>query len=116
MKIFRDLEYDEQMGTGIIRILQKYDKNCFEFFPNNIRVSFPFNKNKFKDKENNNQLSMQDSILLLVEENPKITIDALSSILGITKRTVQRNINELKNQNIISRTGAKKDGYWIINK
>lgn len=116
MKVFRDLEYVEQMGTGIIRILHKYDKNCFEFFPNNIRVSFPFNKNKFKDKENNEQLSIQDSILLLIEENPKITQNSLATILDTTKRTIQRNIVELKKQNILSRGGAKKEGYWIINK
>lgn len=54
MKIFRDLDYVEQMGTGIIRILQKYDKDCFEFFPNFIRVSFPYNENTFIEKKRKN--------------------------------------------------------------
>ena len=52
MKVFNDLGLVEQMGTGIIRILQSYDKNSFEFFPNFIRVTFPFNRNIFnKDIE-----------------------------------------------------------------
>ena len=37
MKIFRDLGFVEHMGTGIIRILNKYDKSVFVFSPNFIK-------------------------------------------------------------------------------
>ena len=32
MRIFRDLNFVEQLGTGIQRVLKTYDKKIFEFF------------------------------------------------------------------------------------
>ena len=120
MKVFRDLEYVEQMGTGIIRILQKYDKSCFEFFPNFIRVSFPYNKNTFDEQSekiifNFRVSSIQNSILTLIQEQPTITQDSLAILLNTTKRTIQRNIKELMDKQILRRIGSNRDGKWIIN-
>ena len=55
MKVFYDLNLVEQMGTGITRILQSYDKDVFEFFPNFIRVTFPFKENEYRLKEKKNE-------------------------------------------------------------
>lgn len=120
MKVFRDLELVEQMGTGIIRILESYDKSSFEFFPNFIRVSFPFNENKFnkndKFKIENNKLSeIQRSIMSLMSDSPTITQATLARILDVNIRTVQRNIKELIDLNIIERIGVTKKGEWKVN-
>lgn len=40
MRIFKDLELVEQLGTGVLRILKTYNQDCFEFLPNFIRVNF----------------------------------------------------------------------------
>lgn len=48
MRVFRDLGFVEQLETGIQRVLKSYDKSIFNFFPNHIRVSIPFNENQFK--------------------------------------------------------------------
>lgn len=45
MRIFKDLELVEQLGSGIPRILQYYGKECFEFSENFIRISFPVDPN-----------------------------------------------------------------------
>lgn len=120
MKVFRDLEYVEQMGTGIIRILQKYNKNCFEFFPNFIRVSFPYQENTFINKKAKNEFddnlsSLQKSILSLIQDEPTITQEKLALLLNTTKRTIQRNIKELVEKKIIIRSGSKRQGRWNIN-
>lgn len=119
MKVFRDLEYVEQMGTGIIRILQKYDKNCFEFFPNFIRVSFPYNENTFALKKekvrlNENLSPLQNSILSLIQDEPTITQETLAKLLNTTKRTIQRNIKELIEQGILKRSGSNRQGVWKL--
>ncbi len=44
MRIFKDLDLVEHLGSGIPRILQTYDKNCFQFLDNFIRMSFPIKK------------------------------------------------------------------------
>lgn len=118
MKVFNDLDLVEQMGTGIIRILQSYDKKSFEFFPNFIRVTFPFNKDKFR--EENEELTelteTQKSIINLMLDSPTITQEALSKLLSVNIRTIQRNIKILIEMGLIERTGATKKGEWIVNK
>ena len=47
MRVFRDLDLVEQLGTGIRRALKTYPRDIFEFFPNHIRVTIPFKENKF---------------------------------------------------------------------
>lgn len=117
MKEFNDLDLVEQMGTGIIRILQSYDKKSFEFFPNFIRVTFPFNKDKFREK--NEEIAKltetQKSIINLMLDSPTITQETLSRLLAVNIRTIQRNIKTLTEKGLIKRTGATKKGEWIVN-
>ncbi len=116
MKVFNDLDLVEQMGTGIIRILQSYDKKSFEFFPNFIRVTFPFNKDKFREEteEIKELTETQKSIINLMLDSSTITQEALSKLLGVNIRTVQRNIKTLIEKGLIERTGATKKGVWIV--
>lgn len=116
MKVFNDLDLVEQMGTGIIRILQSYDKKSFEFFPNFIRVTFPFNKDKFREKndETVGLTETQKSIINLMLDRPTITQAILSKLLDVNIRTVQRNIKILIEMGLIERTGATKKGEWIV--
>lgn len=121
MKVFYDLDLVEQMGTGIIKILKVYDRSSFEFFPNFIRVTFKFNKNNFINKEVIEEEPLYIStthgyIIKLMKENPRITQKELSNILGITIRTVQRNIRYLIDNKIIKRDGGDKGGKWEVIK
>ncbi len=121
MRIFRDLNFVEQLGTGIQRVLKTYNKDIFEFFPNHIRVTVPFNKNKFKDNEKLNLVSssdlnnLQKSILKLLSDKPSITQDELARLLDVNKRTIIRNFKGLIENNYIERVGANKNGYWKVN-
>lgn len=120
MKVFNDLDLVEQMGTGIIRILQSYNKESFEFFPNFIRVTFPFNENKFKatkkEIQNNNLTETQNNIIGLMLDSPTITQETLARLLDVNIRTIQRNIKILMDIGLVERTGATKKGEWIVRK
>lgn len=120
MKVFNDLDLVEQMGTGIIRILQSYNKESFEFFPNFIRVTFPFNENKFKiakkEIQNNNLTETQNNIIGLMLDSPTITQETLARLLNVNIRTIQRNIKILMDMRLVERTGATKKGEWIVRK
>ena len=120
MKVFNDLDLVEQMGTGIIRILQSYNKDSFEFFPNFIRVTFPFNENKFKTNtkeiKNNNLTEIQNSIIGLMLDSPTITQETLARLLDVNIRTIQRNMKTLIDVGLIERIGATKKGEWIVRK
>jgi ATP-dependent DNA helicase RecG len=41
MRIFKDLELVEQLGSGVPRILQSYGRDCFCFLDNFIRMTLP---------------------------------------------------------------------------
>ena len=123
MRIFRDLNFVEQLGTGIQRVLKTYDKNIFEFFPNHIRVTVPYNKNEFKENETltldmiDIKLNkLQNSILKLIIAKPNITQEELARLLDVNRRTIIRNFKTLIDEKYVERVGPNKNGYWKINK
>ena len=42
MRVFRDMELVEQIGSGMSRILKAYDRSIFELSPSFTIVTFPF--------------------------------------------------------------------------
>lgn len=116
MRIFRDLSFVEQLGTGIQRVLKVYPRDIFEFFPNHIRVTIYYNENNFIKEDNEfnylNLNEIQKSIMKLVISNPNITQEELSKLLGVTLKTISRNFKVLIQNNYIKRVGANKNGYW----
>lgn len=50
-------------------------------------------------------------IILLIKDNPKITLSELATAIGKCKKTVQRII---ASSNKILRVRSAKNGYWII--
>ena len=49
-------------------------------------------------------------------ENPKITQNELAITLGVSRRTVQRMIEELVKENKVIRVGSKRADYWEVLK
>lgn len=41
MRVFRDLELVEKLGSGVPRILESYGRECFRFMDHCIRMTFP---------------------------------------------------------------------------
>ncbi len=41
MRVYKDLEMVEQLGSGIPRILETYGRECFHFSENFLRMVFP---------------------------------------------------------------------------
>lgn len=128
MRIFKDLELVEQLGTGIRRILKRYDKNIYHFFPHFIRVSIEYNQNCFKYnnqdiKDLNKKIhfnfeltKVQEEIIDLIKDSPKITQSQMANLLGVTSRTIRNHIKYLVDNKCIKRIGADKNGKWIIVK
>ena len=50
-------------------------------------------------------------IILLIKDNPKITLAELATAIGKSKKTVQRAIWA---SNKIKRVGSAKSGHWIV--
>lgn len=65
MRVFRDLDLVEHLGSGIPRILRAYGKDCFRFTENFLRMTFPDKPNsrlqKYRLTEAGWQIKMKGS-------------------------------------------------------
>ena len=55
-----------------------------------------------------------EKILKLIKGNPQITVKELTTLIGLSRRGVEKNIKKLQSQNILRRVGPDKGGYWEI--
>lgn len=77
MRVFKDLDLVEQLGSGIPRILENYPKECFKFSDNFLRMTFPIS-DQVNDQAND-QVSDQDNDQAAKNESLKIAYDTLIS-------------------------------------
>ena len=123
MRVFKDLELVEHLGTGIRRILKRYDKSIYRFFSHFIIVSIKYNENNFKYNNQNvnvmpylNLTKVQEGIISLIEDRPSITQEEMAKLLGVTSRTIRNHIKYLVDKEYIIRIGADKNGKWAVTK
>jgi len=118
MRIFRDVDLVEHLGSGMSRILSAYDTSIFEFLPNFLKVTFPFEEGFSlpNGNESGNEFGNEaaDAILRAIEQNPAITLDAISQQTGIPKRTVSRETKALQEAGRLKRIGGARGGHWEI--
>jgi ATP-dependent DNA helicase RecG len=55
-----------------------------------------------------------EKILSMMKDNENITIAELTEAIGVSSRSIERNIDKLKQEGKINRIGADKGGYWQI--
>jgi len=72
----------------------------------------PLVNNKFQEKFSDNEMKILDEI----RKKPEITQIELVKLVGISRRSITKNINKLKEKKAITRIGSDRKGYWQINK
>lgn len=55
IRVFKDINLIENIGSGILRILKAYKKDSFVFMDNFLRVSFKYKKNPFNYESQNDE-------------------------------------------------------------
>ncbi len=55
-----------------------------------------------------------DKILEMMKANSHISITQIATRLGITPRTIKRDISYLQANNKLKRIGSEKSGHWEI--
>jgi predicted HTH transcriptional regulator len=53
-------------------------------------------------------------ILAVIRRNPNITIPELAKLAGVSSRTIERNLQKLKEQGLLRRAGPAKGGHWKL--
>ena len=67
-----------------------------------------------KDTKKKSAQDRRQNILGLMIDDSKITIPQLSKKLNISTKTIERDIEKLKEENKIYRQGNSRDGTWIV--
>ena len=62
-----------------------------------------------------NDEALYESILDMVESDPHVTQNKLAEYLGTSRRTIQRAMKELKEQEKLGRVNGTR-GYWKVNR
>ena len=120
MRILKDLELVEALGFGIRGITKVYDRNIFEFTDNTMYVQLPFEKEVAENENESRGISRgisrgsKGKILELIKNDKKISVPEIAEIIGLSIKGVEKNIRQLKQEGILSRTSDTKRGEWII--
>lgn len=142
MRIYRDVELVESLGSGIPRILQTYGKGCFHFTEMFTRITLPIaqeildfrseygassptdtsilsEKMSEKDGTLSEEMSeksgtMTEKILHFIHTNPNVSAKEMADALGVTARTIERYLSKLKTAGTLHRIGSDKGGHWKI--
>ena len=123
MRILKDIELVEALGFGIRGITKVYDKNIFEFTDNTVYVKLPFDQevieeSKGKSKGISKGISKGKSkgiILELIKNDAEISVFEIAEVTGLSVSGVEKNIRQLKQEGVITRTTDTKSGKWIVN-
>ena len=119
MRLFRDMELVEQIGSGMSRILKAYNRSIFEITPSFTVVTLPFEKSLItpndKINEGNDKINeVTKTILDLIKDNPTTTISQLIELTGKSQSTISRELREYQDAGLLWREGARKKGRWVV--
>lgn len=121
--IFLQLHISERSGRGVPKITAMYGKEAFEFRESSIVVTIPFHflssnmGNKVGNKTTDSTVKLNPTRQRIIEEmrnNPNITQERLSLLIGIGKTAIENNISFLRKNGVIERIGSKKNGWWKV--
>ena len=109
-------DFDET-GDGYI-VMGVMEKNGFAFcHPEFVSEKVVLNKDVVKDvtKDSIHELTeRQKVILMVIKENPLVTIPEMSLKMNVVTRTIKRDIEVLKSKGFLKREGSRKEGHWEI--
>ena len=117
--IFYRLEYVENYGTGIGRMIDVYKefnlKPEFITTDNSFKVILP-NVNYKKEKQDIsiNLLSQKDIIINYLKENDKIKREVVDILFDISSARSKKILSEMVKENIIVKKGNGKNTYYIL--
>lgn len=128
IRIYKDLQLVEQLGSGIPRILKHYKKDSFKFTDNFIRMTFPF-ENKGGPigspiggpiggpiDQLKNISDRQKELLRLLNNDQNLSKAKLSKILKINESAIQKHLNTLQEKGYLKRIGGTRGTWKVIIK
>ena len=117
-EIFHRLNYVENYGTGIGRIMNEYKgsnlKPTIELSENVFKITLP-NRNSIENKVSEFNANSQEEIIVnYIKEKNKITRAEVERLLNIGNSRSKQIINKLLEDNILIKEGTGKNTYYVL--
>jgi predicted HTH transcriptional regulator len=90
----------------------------FDITENFITVTLPLNVSSKPRTTETLDISLtntQKEIIRLITQNDTITIAELARKIKVSTTAINNAIKGLKDSGILTRTGARKNGVWVLN-
>ena len=116
-QIMVQLDYIEQTGHGVPLIVARYGREVFDITENFITVTIPLNrrgKSSAAKKDMRHLDDMDKKIVVLMERNSNIRVNEISEKTGLGTTAITKRIRRLKEMDIVTREGSKRNGHWIV--
>lgn len=102
IRVFKDVDLIENIGSGVLRILDAYDKSCFKFMDHFLRVSFKYKENPFEyddtAKVKSSKLGSKKSSKLAVSEEQILELcKTAKSLKEIAQHFGYKDVYKFKN-------------------
>ena len=133
-RVFRELGYIEHWGSGLQRIKQMCEAEKLatpEFLETNdffdVKLYRPMTELESgaiggsiggsigSSIQETMLTDRQKEILVLIQQNPKVSYRAMAEQFGINESAVKKHLNRLKDAGWLERVGGTR-GYWVIKK
>jgi predicted HTH transcriptional regulator len=133
MRVFKDVELVEGLGSGMRRILEAYDRSVFEITPGFIVVTFPYASDFDRSVSGNerspgrrmsedvsevlteSELKKVKPLLDFLESHGSITPQEARAITGKTAKTTWRYLNMLCERGVIDSAGHTSAKTYRLN-
>ena len=127
MRIFMNMGLVEHTGHGIPTITRKYGTEVFDITSQYIRCVIPFDDQVLKTTQKSDGInggindgiksrlnSTEQKLLCLLIDHSEYTQEQMSKEIGVSVRTIERNLSSLQKKGKVERIGSKKKGKWIV--
>lgn len=123
--MFAQIGLAEELGTGMRKIskyIRKYAKHGgIEFFDEDLfRARLPIPPEEDSESVERDTKNVErntksvERIFAALKENPRATQAQLADLTGLTRRGVEKNLQQLKTDGRIIRRGGRRYGFWGI--
>ncbi len=123
MRVFKDLDYVEQLGSGIERILSVYDTDIYEISDNFIRVTFSFTSATRNDKVaisgdkvaiSSDKKNYRNTVLSYAKEVDQFKAHEIQDLLGLSPSGVRKILSKMCADDLLVKYGEKKGTYYSL--
>jgi predicted HTH transcriptional regulator len=117
MRVFRDIDLVEQLGSGMSRILEVYNSSIFTFEDDFLIVTFPFADkmtDKVTDKIVNGEKEFYESLLLHFSNGEWFSNSQARDVSGISESSVKRYLRNLTERSLLVAQGERKSRQYKL--